>query len=294
MAILIIGGTGQIGSLVLKGLAAHGAAARVLTTAAKPRELPTGMTAVKGDLLDPASLRAALPGIDTMFLLVSVSPSELTQSLIALDLAREAGVAHVVYFSQIVLNWLDCPHTAAKAAAEAMIRHEKLPATILRPAYFYQNDRRLKDAVLGGTYPIPIGSHGAEMVDIRDIADVAVHTILDKAAPDGDRIVEIAGPENITGERAAAIWSEVTGGRVAYGGDDLGRGFEEQQAQKIPGWQAHDLAAMFRGCQREGMHGARGASHRLEKMLGRPLRTYGDFARETFEEWRKASTSQVS
>ncbi len=101
-----------------------------------------------------------------------------------------------------------------------------------------------------------------------------------------DPIVELVGPDNITGERAAAIWTEVTGRSVLYGGDEIGRSFEEQQSQNMPGWQAHDLVAMFRGCQREGMRGRPGATDRLAGLLGRPLRNYSAFADETYKQWQ--------
>ncbi len=244
MTMLIIGGTGRVGSLVAQGLADRGATARILTTNPEECKLPAGMTPVKGDLLKPASLRDAFAGIDTLFLLCAVSPSELTQALIALDLAHEAGVEHIVYFSQNKLDWPDCPHAVAKAGAEALIRHHDLTATILRPAYFFQNDTGLKDAVLGGTYPIPIGRIGADMIDARDIADVAVHALLDREALGADSVVELVGPDTITGERAAEIWSQTTGRSVAYGGDDLDRAFEDRLAADMPGWQAHDLVAM--------------------------------------------------
>ena len=286
MSILVIGGTGRLGSLVLQGLSERGATVRVLTTDPRKCDLPTGMTAVKGDLLDPTSVREALTGIHTVFLLAAVSPSELMQSLIALDLAHGAGVGHVVYFSQVKLDWPDCPHAVAKSGAEALIRHHNIPATILRPAYFFQNDTGLKSAILGGTYPIPIGSVGAEMIDIRDIAAVAVHALLGKVAFDADPIVELVGPDNITGERAAEVWSQVTGRSIAYGGDDLGEAFEARLAETMPGWQAHDLVAMFRGCQREGMRGALGAADRLVELLGRPLRTYRAFAKEAYGQWQ--------
>ena len=246
------------------------------------------MTPIEGDLLKPASLRSAMIGIETLFLLCAVSPSELTQALIAIDLAHEAGIEHTVYFSQNKLDWPDCPHAVAKASAEALIRHHDLPATILRLAYFFQNDAALKDAVLAGTYPTPIGRIGAEMIDARDIADVAVRALLDRKAIGVDRVVELVGPDNITGDGAAEIWSGVTGRTVAYGGDDLGSAFEARLADNMPGWQAHDLVSMFRGCQREGMRGTPGASDRLVELLARPLRTYETFAVETFEQWRTA------
>ena len=244
------------------------------------------MTAVKGDLLDPASMRAALNGTETMFLLNAVSPSELTQALIALDLAKEAGVKHVVYVSQIKLDWPDCPHAVAKAGAEALIRAHGIPATILRPAYFFQNDRALKEPILAGTYPIPIGSVGADMIDVRDVAAVAAAAILDEDAFGSESVVELAGPDTITGEGAARVWSEVTGRPVSYAGDEIGISFEDRTAQQMPGWQAHDLVAMFRGCQREGMRGKPGAVGRLINVLGRPLHSYRAFAEQTFREWQ--------
>ena len=269
MAMLIIGGTGKIGSLVVQGLAEQGAVAQVLTTRPDRCELPAGMTPVKGDLLDPAALRQAMRGIDSLFLLCAVSPSELTQALIALDLAHEANVDHIVYFSQSTLDWPDCPHAVAKAGAEALIRGHELPATILRPAYFFQNDAALKDAVLGGTYPIPIGGIRADMIDARDIADVAVRALLDRDSFRAEPVVELVGPDTITGERAAEIWSEAIGRSVAYGGDRLDAAFEYQLANDMPGWQAHDLVAML------------GDASARECELSRRVRSVGEPARSS-------------
>ena len=287
MTILVIGGTGRVGSHVVQELANRGASAQVFTTDPSKAVLPERMELVKGDLLEPASLRAALNGIETMFMLNAVSPAEATQALLALDLAREAKVGHVVYFSQVKLDYFASPHTAAKASAEALIRHAGIPATILRPSYFFQNDAVLKDSILGGSYPMPIGSIGAQMVDVRDIAAVAALAILDRQAISSQPVIELVGPEVITGEGAARVWSDVTGRLVAYAGDDLGR-FEERQSQNMPGWQAHDLVAMFRGCQREGMWGEPGAADRLAALLGRPLLSYRDFAKETLKQWQDA------
>ncbi|CAN5205776.1 NmrA/HSCARG family protein [soil metagenome] len=286
MSILIIGGTGHVGAQVVRHLADRGAAAKILTTDPAKADLPPGMTPVKGDLLEPESLRSALAGVETMFLLAAVSPSELTQSLLALDLAHEAGVGHVVYFSQIKLDWPDCPHAVAKAGAEALLRYRATPATIMRPAYFMQNDIALEEPIMGGTYPIPVGSVGADMVDIRDIAAIAAIAITEPQALGSDPVIELVGPATITGTSAAEIWSEVAGREVRYGGDDISPAFERQQIAHMPGWQAHDLAAMFRGCQREGMTGQPGAAERLGRALGRPLRSYRAFADETFDQWR--------
>lgn len=108
--------------------------------------------------------------------------------------------------------------------------------------------------------------------------------ILDKDVFGSDPLVELAGPDNITGDGAAEIWSEVTGKPVAYTGDDIGLSFKNQTAGMMPGWQAHDLMAMFRGYQRQGMRAKPGAVDRLAKLIGRPLRSYRAFAEETFKQ----------
>jgi hypothetical protein len=59
-----------------------------------------------------------------------------------------------------------------------------LPATILRPAYFIQNDVRLKDPLLkSGVYGMQIGAKGVSMVDSREIGEAAANE-LDKAGAD--------------------------------------------------------------------------------------------------------------
>ena len=92
------------------------------------------------------SVRAALAGTRTLFLLNAVTADELTQALIALNLAREAGIERVVYFSVIHSDrYVNVPHFAGKYTAERMIIGTGLPATILRPAYFMENDAALKE-----------------------------------------------------------------------------------------------------------------------------------------------------
>ena len=110
-----------------------------------------------------------------MFLLVPNVADELTQAMLALTVAREAGVKGIVYLSVFKGEaYADVPHFAGKHTVERMIEALDLPATILRPAYFIQNDLRQKDPLLKfGVYGMPIGAKGVSMVDIRDIGEAA-------------------------------------------------------------------------------------------------------------------------
>jgi uncharacterized protein YbjT (DUF2867 family) len=155
MTILVTGGTGTIGSQVVQRLAGQSERIRALVRDdASKAKVPAGVEPVQGDMTDVASMRTVLKGVDTLFLLNAAAPGEVTQALLTLDLAREAGVQRIVYFS--VFNsalFDDVPHFASKHLAERVIDAQALPATVLRPAAFMQNDLMLQDALKAGVYP---------------------------------------------------------------------------------------------------------------------------------------------
>jgi len=130
---------------------------------------------------------------------------------------------------------------------------------------------------------MPIGSLGTSMVDARDIAAVAALSLIRRdgaAKPLPTEIIEIHGPDVITSDSAALLWSEVLGRKVMYPGDDLST-FEKKIGAMMPSAMAYDVARMFGGFQRDGMVATPGAVDRVVKLLGRPLRTYRSYAQET-------------
>ena len=291
MTILVVGSTGTVGSEVIRQLHARQADTRALVRDPGKAKLPAGVAPVVGDMMDVDSMRQALDGVDTLFLLNAVVPDELTQALITMDLAREAGIQRIVYFSVLMGDrFTDVPHFCGKYTVERMIAQEGLPVSILRPAYFMQNDLSLKAALSDhALYPMPVGSRGVEMVDARDVGEVAAIELIRReqaAEPFPAETIEVCGPEALTGHDLAAIWSEALGRQVSYGGDDLAA-FEQMLRRSAPGWMAHDMRMMVRGFQQHGMIAQPGAATRLEAMLGRPLRRYRDFARGTVEAWRR-------
>jgi uncharacterized protein YbjT (DUF2867 family) len=284
MSILITGATGTVGSLIIERLTAAGTEVNALVRQPGKVSFPAGVTEVVADLTDVPSMRAALSSVRTLFLLNAVTPDETTQALIALNLAREAGIERIVYLSVIhAEKYTNVPHFTSKHTVERMIDSLDMPATILRPAYFMQNERMVQQAIQGyGVYPMPIGSAGVSMVDARDIADVAVAELLrrDRAPGPLPRMtLDVVGPEALTGATAAKIWSSGLGREVTYAGDDVAA-FEQQMASFGPAWMAYDMRLMMSGIQTFGMHGADGTVARLQAMLGRPLRTYADFVKE--------------
>ncbi len=284
MSILVTGATGTIGSLITQGLADAGAEVKALVRQPGKRSFPAGVTEVVGDLTDVPSMRAALSPVRTLFLLNAVTPDEVTQALIALNLAQEAGIERIVYLSVIHADkFTNVPHFTGKQTVERMIESLGIPATILRPAYFMQNEGMVQKAIQDyGVYPMPIGAAGVAMIDARDIADIAVAELLrrDRAPAALDRVtLDLVGPQALTGASVAKVWSSALGREVVYAGDDVAA-FEAQMAAFGPGWMAYDMRLMMAGIQKFGMQGAEGTVERLQSILGRPLRTYENFVRE--------------
>jgi len=275
---------GTVGRNVVEQLVKRGVDVRVLVRDAAKASFPAGVTAVKGDLLDVDSLRNAFSGVSTLFLLNAVVPDEFTQALIALNLAREAGIERLVYLSVIHSDvYVNVPHFAGKFGVERMIEQMGLNATILRPAYFMNNDLTIKDVVLNyGVYPMPIGGRGLAMIDIRDIGEIAAIELIRReqsATPLPLTRINLVGPDMLTGTAAAAIWSEALGRPIAYGGDDTA-GFETNLRQAMPSWTAFDMRLMAERFLTDGMVPDEGDVARLTALLGRPLRSYRDFVAE--------------
>jgi uncharacterized protein YbjT (DUF2867 family) len=169
MTILVTGANGTVGHQVVEQLTKRGANVRALVRDLAKANFPAGVPIVQGDLLDVDSLREAFTGVSTLFLLNAVVPDEFTQALIALNVAREAGVERIVYLSVIHSDiYVNVPHFAGKFGVERTIEQMGFDATILRPAYFMNNDLPIKDVVLGyGVYPMPIGGKGLAIIDRR-------------------------------------------------------------------------------------------------------------------------------
>lgn len=282
MTILVTGATGNIGRQVVEHLVKRGADVRALVRDPSKASFPAGVSVVQGDFLDVDSLRKAMSGVSTLFLLNAVVPDEFTQALIALNVARSAGIERIVYLSVIHADvYVNVPHFAGKFGVERMIEQMDFKATILRPAYFMQNDLMIEDAITGyGTYPMPIGAKGLAMIDARDIAEIAALELLRReqsAEPLPLDRINLVGPQTLTGTDIAAIWSDVLARPIHYGGDNA-EGFEQNLKQFLPAWMAYDMRLMGERFFTDGMLPEDGDVERLTALLGRPLRPYRNFA----------------
>jgi uncharacterized protein YbjT (DUF2867 family) len=273
----------MIGAAVVDELLRRNVDVRLLVRNEKT-SVPSGVDVAVGDLLDPPAVERAMDGCDQLYLLNAVAPDELTQGLIAYDLAKRRKVRHIVYHSVFrVEEFHDVPHFASKFAIESALRAFDVPWTIIRPNYFFQNDKALRDTLLGSSvYPQPLGDIGISAVDVRDIAE-ATAIALTTDGHDG-QVYNLNGPELLSGPKAAEIWSRLLGRTIRYAGHDMDA-LEAAMREHAPAWSAFDIRMMYQGYLERGFAAGPGDLERLTALLGHAPRTYEAFARETTAEW---------
>ncbi|WP_329625105.1 NAD(P)H-binding protein [Streptomyces sp. NBC_01255] len=208
--ILVTGATGNIGSALVKELRACGAGPlRALSRNAAQAAFPEGVEAVEGDFAEPASLKRALEGVRSLFLVSRVGPDADI-----LEAARQAGVAHVVLVSSITVQ--THPHlgpAAENAAVEQLLRNSGMAWTILRPTQFASNARMWAGSIRGHeTVRAPYAETALPTIHPADIASVA-RVALTEPGHQG-RVYALTGPEPVSARQqveaiAAALGREV-------------------------------------------------------------------------------------
>lgn len=283
---LVLGGTGTVGSIVVRGLLERGETVRVLTRSAdRAKDLPKGAEAVLGDLTDPGTYEKVFSGYDNLFLLTANGPTDLMEGLAAVNEAKRTKAKRVVHLSiHDVEKCPEAPHFASKIAIEQALKALGVPHTILRPNNFYQNDHWFKDAILQyGVYPQPIGNVGISRVDTRDIGEAAVRALTE----DGHlgKTYALVGPDAVTGNSCAADFAKALGKPVVYGGDDLAA-WAKSMAPYMPAWAVYDYALMYAMFQAKGLKATPAQLGETRTILGREPRTFSDFVKETTAAWK--------
>ncbi|HEY9290262.1 MAG TPA: SDR family oxidoreductase [Microlunatus sp.] len=190
MKIVVIGGTGRIGSKLIEKLNAHGHDA----TAASPQ---TGCNTLTGEGVD-----AAVTGAEVL-VDVSNSPSfadddvmnffvTATNNLVAA--AKPAGVGHYVALSVVGNDRLpDSGYLRAKAAQEKLIKESGIPYTIVRATQFYEFTTAIADeSMIDGKLHLP-------PVHYQPMAADDVSTAVARAAAGApiNGVQETGGPERV-------------------------------------------------------------------------------------------------
>jgi uncharacterized protein YbjT (DUF2867 family) len=214
--ILVTGGTGLIGSELLRLLSESGAVARALTRNPQKAKPIPGITWVAGDLGKPESLSGAFAGASTLFLNSSISEDLTALQINGVTAARTAGVKHIVKLSAFgASDHSKAPICSMHYQVEQEMRKTEMEWTMLRPHHFMQNllpqaPYIIKDGVVysaSGDGKIPY-------IDARDIAAVAAVTIT-KPGHSGKKYI-ITGSEAQSYRQAAEIIGRTIGKQLRF------------------------------------------------------------------------------
>jgi uncharacterized protein YbjT (DUF2867 family) len=210
MKILIVGGSGGVGGEIVRQLLALGHRVRVSSRRPEARAWPAGVEAVRGDVEEPASLRAGGDGCSAAFLYV---PMKGDLGAAAAHL-RAAGVERAT-----VLSSIDAANDSVAAAfnrarhleGEAGVAASGLSCTCLRPGAFTSNALRffLPQLDHGDVVRLPFPDSQQAPIDTRDIARVAVRA-LTTADLDGQRPV-LTGPRSLSQREQVAALARALG-----------------------------------------------------------------------------------
>lgn len=218
MKIVVIGGTGLIGSKVVEGLRARGHDA----IAAAPQ---SGVNTLTGEGLAEA-MRGTRVVID-----VSNSPSFADADVLAFFttstrnlLAEEAnaGVAHHVALSVVGADRVpDSGYLRAKLAQEELIRRGSVPWSVVRATQFFEFLGRIAgEATQDGT--VRLTPAKVQPMAATDVAAAIVQVAVGEPTR---AIVEIAGPERMGLDEAVARYLAMVGDPRKVVADPDGRYF---------------------------------------------------------------------
>ncbi|MEM9568080.1 MAG: SDR family oxidoreductase [Cyanobacteria bacterium P01_E01_bin.34] len=211
--ILVLGATGKVGGETLRQLQLAGDSQPVAAVRSPEKAkafAEQGIAAVLLDLDRPETLAPALEGIDRALLLTGYSVEMLRQSKRFIDVAKIAGVQHLVHIGASTAPTNEVAHWGWHQMVEAYIEQQDFSYTHLRPEAFMQNItgpgyRWLNNNVVQHY----VGEARWSWVDCNDLALVAAHALRQPENYAGQVIP--LGYDAKTFDEIAKILSQVTG-----------------------------------------------------------------------------------
>ncbi len=245
LMVLVSGATGSQGGAVTQALLDSGHKVRALTrNTESPRARgleEQGVELVRGDLDDAGSLKRALQGVDSLYLMGSPqevgADGEAKQGIAMANAAKAASIGHLVYGSVASANLnTGIPHFDSKYVVEEHIKTLGIPYTISAPVFFMDNFIApwSLDALKDGKIVLAMPSdRSLQQVSVKNIGDFVASLINRRGEVFGKRF-DIAGDE-LTGDECAGILTRITGHQFAY----------EVLPVSVVKEQSDDMATMF-------------------------------------------------
>ncbi len=215
LRIAVAGATGRIGSALLAGLAKDDVELVALSRDPSADRLPRGIAPTVIDFEQPSTLRKAVDGADKLFLVHGTYGRQVDNEIALIDAAVDAGVAHIVKVSvmgpPLALHPFDW-HTQI----EAHLSRCDVGYTLLRPSTFVDILKIRAAFIAQGNWGGAAGDGRVNLIDTRDVADVARAILLDRTNPEAQRAYHLTGPKSLSMPDIAAQLSLLLGEEISY------------------------------------------------------------------------------
>jgi uncharacterized protein YbjT (DUF2867 family) len=231
-----------------------------------------------GDMLEPADLRRALVGVQTVIHIgPPMHPREAEMGHAVVAAARQAQVEHFVQFSVTHPQLEPLLNHQAKLAVERVVLLSRLPFTILQPMHYMQNidiARVVREGVLRQAYSLETRlAH----VDLDDVAEVAARVVREGRQHHYATYELCADDYLNTHELATAIAAAASRLIIAEHVPLAATRHADQPSEGDD----YRLDAMFRLFDHYGRYGITGNANVLTWLLGRRPTSFAEYVRRS-------------
>lgn len=281
MTVVVAGATGLSARAVVTGLVAAGVPVRALTRS--PRRLAglerPGVEALVVD--GPEALAAALRGAGAAYLATPTSPGMAEVEGAFARAAAASGVPLVKLSTLGVDPESPLRFARAHAAAEAAVRAAGGTWTFLRPNGFMQNDLAWAAQLPGGAVAVPVADAAWSIVDVRDVAAVAVTALRDPDRYAG-RALHLSGPQARSPRSRVPALAALLGRDLAVVDVPVAAQVEQLRGYGVPDWVAEGLGELL---ELYATGAAEAVLPDVEEVLGRPAGDWERFVTDHASAW---------
>ncbi|WP_375753838.1 SDR family oxidoreductase [Vibrio sp. HN007] len=279
MTILVLGATGNTGSEVVNQLKEKDVPFRVMVRSAAgaaPLGLNEGQIRL-GNFDNVESMAEAMKGITHVYLAMTAHPDNQKWVANVLEAMSKSGAKHLVKLSGMGAS-TDAGSEIIRthAITDEMVKKSGLDYTLIQPNSFYQNLFGSLETIKNmGQFFLPLGDAKQSVVDIRDVAAVAVAALTEEGH--NGQTYLLSGPEALSSAEQAAIISKAADKEIQYIAVPKAAAEDAMKSSGMNEWLAIHLAEILDWFA-QGSYAY--VTDDVEKVLGRPARTFDAFAQE--------------
>jgi uncharacterized protein YbjT (DUF2867 family) len=240
--ILITGASGSVGKAVLQEVSRKESKFRgMFRSKQEAAQAPSGCEPVLADYSDKPSLRNALSGVTSIFVVCSPMPQLVELESNVLEVCKETGVRHVVLSSALGAGDYPKSFPSWHRQVEDKLKTTGMSCTILRPNSFLQNIVAYNAPSIRaqGAFYAAMGDAKVSYLDVGDIAVVATKAL--QGGAHSGKTYELNGPEAISNQELAKRISKIAGRTVNYVDIPESAQRESMLGLGMPDWQVTAL-----------------------------------------------------